>query len=119
MSGVRKGNYHGNGLPPQPLTQRFAGKFRIDTQTGCWPWTAAVDYHGYGRIQMGPRGGGVIIAPRASWLIHNGPIPEGMCVLHRCDNPPCVNPDHLWLGTRSDNQRDMMAKGRGGGQFGS
>lgn len=77
---------------------------------GCWPWTGNLDNWGYGRITIWPFG--MIVASRASWILHHGLIPEGLCVLHHCDNPPCVRPDHLWIGTHMDNQRDMIAKGR-------
>ena len=53
-------------------------------------------------------------AHRMAWIIAYGSIPQGLCVLHRCDNPPCVRPDHLFLGTKGDNNRDCVAKGRGG-----
>ena len=57
-------------------------------------------------------------APRFAWIVTNGPLPKGRIILHRCDNPPCCNPDHLSLGTHSDNMRDMAAKGRGANQHG-
>ena len=57
--------------------------------------------------------GKATFAHRAAWIAAFGPIPEGMCVLHRCDNPPCINLDHLFLGTKRDNYDDMVAKGRG------
>ena len=65
----------------------------------------------YGRIWYG---GAMEYAHRMSWVIRNGPIPDGKYVLHRCDNPPCVNPDHLFLGTQLDNIQDRHDKGRNG-----
>lgn len=93
------------------LEQRFWAKVhKTDT---CWLWTGAKS-RGYGQIG---RGGKAIKTHRVSWELHNGPIPagddyHGMCVLHTCDIPACVNPDHLFLGTNADNVVDMIAKGR-------
>lgn len=89
---------------------RFHAKYVPEPNTGCWLWEGATIRSGYGRhningVQMG--------AHRASWIIHNGDIPDGMHVCHKCDTPPCVNPDHLFLGTHADNMRDMQAKERG------
>lgn len=67
---------------------------------------------GYGKLKSDD---GLIGAHRASWILANGPIPDGLCVLHRCDNPPCVNPAHLWVGTHADNAADKVAKGRARG----
>lgn len=71
----------------------------------CWIWTGPRVRGGYGRA-------GVNLAHRLAWERANGPIPEGLFVLHRCDNPPCCNPSHLFLGTHDDNMRDRDAKGR-------
>lgn len=75
----------------------------------CWLWTALTNSDGYGRMRVGGR---PLLAHRISWKIHNGPIPAGMCILHRCDTPACVNPAHLFLGTQLDNIRDRDAKKR-------
>ena len=76
----------------------------------CWLWTGTPDDHGYGRFCLNGRQVG---AHRVSWILTNGLIPEGQHVLHHCDNPPCVRPEHLWLGTALDNAHDRQAKGRG------
>ena len=83
----------------------------------CWLWTAAKNKKGYGTIQMGSQRDGTRrprMAHRVVWEMLNGPIPQGMLVLHHCDNPACVNPAHLWLGTAKDNSQDMIAKHRHG-----
>jgi hypothetical protein len=84
---------------------------RVDkdtSPTGCWLWTGGKN-HGYGRISFNGKN---FLAPRIAWEFTNGPIPDGLDVLHRCDNPPCVRPDHLFLGTLKDNYDDMVQKGR-------
>lgn len=92
-----------------PLEERFWEK--VDKSGDCWLWTGCVNSYGYGRINIKKK---IIKAHRVSWGLLFGPIPKGLCILHKCDNPPCVNPDHLFLGTLSDNTKDMIAKGRGG-----
>jgi hypothetical protein len=88
-----------------PLADRFwPNVTKTDT---CWLWKNGTS--GYGAINYQGRNHR---ANRVSWLLHHGPVPDGQWVLHRCDNPPCVNPSHLFLGDRSDNMRDAAAKGR-------
>ncbi len=102
------------------MHKRFHEKYEIVEPGGCWVWMGLVDSDGYGRMQTGSRANcnsRMMRAHRLSWEIHNGPIPpgkgcHGTCVLHRCDNPPCVNPEHLFLGSNADNVADKIAKGR-------
>lgn len=97
-----------------PLKKRFDEKWNIDPTTGCWIWAAGASGDGYGAIKVNKR---MCRAHRVAWEIYRGPIPVGVgkdeiCVLHHCDTPKCVNPDHLFLGTHSDNAIDRNKKGR-------
>ena len=91
--------------------------------TDCIEWNGKKDSDGYGRVQYRGPGSEQFkskqwFAHRVAWTLTNGPIPKGLCVLHKCDNPPCVNPDHLWLGTKGANMQDKIQKGRGANQWG-
>ncbi len=81
-------------------------------ESGCWVWPGNRIKGGHGKVCLGGRKGYV---HRIVWQLVKGDIPAGLCVLHRCDNPICVNPKHLFLGTQGDNMRDMHSKGRGRG----
>lgn len=94
----------------RPLADRFWEK--VDKTDGCWLWTASASKAGYGLIGRGGRGNGMAYAHRTSWEFANGAIPAGLNVCHHCDTPRCVRPDHLFLGTRAANMRDMSAKSR-------
>jgi hypothetical protein len=98
----------------QPLIQRFWAKVDKRGPNDCWLWTGARQVTGYGAFNVNGR---MRRASRVSWVIAHGPIPPGdhygtMLVCHRCDNPPCVNPAHLFLGTVQDNMLDCRSKGR-------
>lgn len=90
---------------------RIARPFSANVHYGptCWEWMGSLNRKGYGLVRYQ---GTVQAASRVSWKIHNGEIPKGMQVCHKCDNPGCVRIDHLFLGTNQENQIDSVAKGR-------
>lgn len=91
------------------ITQGFLAFVNTNRESDCWMWTGARmrGEGSYGRFRNR-------LAHRVAWELFKGPIPFGLYVLHRCDNPPCVNPEHLFLGTQQDNMDDAHQKGRGG-----
>ena len=91
------------------LLDRLLNKIEINQYTNCWEWIGSTNNLGYGFIRDGK---GMRTAHRVSYEEHIGVIPKGMCVCHTCDNPKCINPNHLWLGTRKQNTQDMISKGR-------
>lgn len=96
-------------MKKRPLKQRFWEKVHINCRNGCWEWQASTNQKGYGTINIG---GNSHLAHRVAWKLMYGKFPK-LCCLHKCDNPACVNPAHLFLGTRRDNNRDRTLKKRG------
>lgn len=104
-----------------PLKERLERQIERIPEAGCWIFTGAMHRgrehhrHAYGVIGEGgdrARGAKVLLAHRAAWMVYRGPIPSGVQVLHRCDVPLCCNPDHLFLGSQTDNMQDCKSKGR-------
>ncbi|AUR96743.1 HNH nuclease [Vibrio phage 1.232.O._10N.261.51.E11] len=93
------------------LIERFHEKWNLNEETQCWVWSAAKAGKGYGQIKI-PKARKQVYAHRLSYMIHKGEITEGMEVCHTCDNPSCVRPSHLFLGTSKDNAQDMKSKSR-------
>lgn len=95
------------------MTKRDSN-YVVDPESGCWNWNGSLN--GYGRVNIGGKNR---YAHRYFYELHRGKIPEGLLVLHRCDNKKCVNPEHLFTGTQVDNMKDMFEKGRGNKAKGS
>jgi hypothetical protein len=102
------------GEPTLPIKERLYSNVVVNPVSGCWEWNGT-KYHGYGRICVGSRVDGTrhtVHTHRLSYELNFGPIPDGMEICHKCDNPSCINPEHLFIGTRQDNVNDRERKGR-------
>lgn len=109
--GPKPGTVKGNGrhMRGAPLSKRVEAHTSYVPICGCWLWTGALNNMGYGMLMVN---GKRVLAHRASYEVNVGPIPEGLFALHECDTPSCVNPNHITLGTQTDNMRQASQRGR-------
>ena len=108
-SSRRRGTRQGATMKGESLASRLDRLSDYIPIAGCKIWLGSVSANGYGTIMDGQI---QLSAHRVAWTQTHGPIPAGMCILHKCDVPCCINPNHLFLGTHKDNTRDCMKKGR-------
>lgn len=112
-SGLKRSEFN------ETLTRRFMLKCGGSTATGCIPWLGPKTSKGYGYLRFSGRGGGRTTAHRIAWVLARGDLPPAILVLHRCDNPSCVNVEHMFLGSPQQNTDDMVSKGRHPWRFGT